>query len=223
MNLYADTGNLLCLKYRMEKRGIKSEIIPVKTGEKIPDFDILFIGGGQDKEMKIIACDLKRKAEMLSYCVHGGKVILAICGGFQLLGEYYKTENETLRLSGALPFFTVAGRKRLIGNFVFETPFGKVAGFENHSGKTYLRRSLTPLGRVITGYGNNGEDGGEGLLYKNTFCTYAHGPVLPKNPALADELIRRALKTDALFPLDDEIENRCREQLLLKYCNNRKI
>ena len=105
----------------------------------------------------------------------------------------------------------------MIGNYVFETSFGKVVAFENHSGKTYLSEELSPLGKVITGFGNNGEDKTEGLLFKNTFATYAHGPVLPKNPELADEIIRRALKTHTLYQIDDEIENACHNQLVERF------
>ena len=218
LNLYGDSGNVLCLYQRLRKRHFGAEILPVGIGEKIPEFDILFIGGGQDKEMKIIAPDLRRKSDMLSYCIKSGKTLLAICGGYQILGEYYKTyDGSVMKLSGALPFCTVGGKERMIGNFVFETPFGSVAGFENHSGKTYLDKSLSPLGRIISGFGNNGSDGGEGLLYKNTFCTYAHGPVLPKNPVLADEIIRRATGINNLEAIDDAIENACHDQLVKRF------
>ena len=215
LNLYGDIGNLICLIQRLSKRGYRAEVENIKIGDRLNDFDILLIGGGQDKEMNIIARDLKRKSEMLAYSINCGKTVFAVCAGFQLLGRYYKSsDGKILSLSSALDFYTVSSDKRMIGNTVYETPFGRVAGFENHSGKTYLPESLSPLGRVISGYGNNGEDNGEGLLYKNTFATYAHGPVLPKNPALADELIKRALKCDELMPLDDEAENRCHNQLI---------
>lgn len=218
LSLYGDSGNVLCLKKRLEMRNIKAEIIEVKIGEDIPDFDIMFIGGGQDREMEIIHRDLRRKSEMLSYCVSCGKVILAICGGFQLLGEYYETADKSImKMSSALPFYTVASKKRMIGNYVFETPFGTVAGFENHSGRTYLPNNLSPLGTVVSGFGNNGADQTEGVLFNNTFGTYAHGPVLPKNPALADELIRRALCCDELAEIDDITENLCHSYLVRKF------
>jgi hypothetical protein len=117
---------------------------------------------------------------------------------------------------GILPFYTVGSNERMIGNFVYQTDFGKVVGFENHSGKTYLSQSLTPLGKIITGFGNNGDDGYEGVIYKNTFGTYAHGPVLPKNPAFADEIISRAVKED-LQPIDDTLENICHNQLIARF------
>lgn len=218
LNLYGDSGNVLCLYNRLIRRGYKTEVTHINIGDKINDFDILFIGGGQDKEMKIIAKDLKRKSDMLSYCIEQGKTILAICGGYQLLGDYYTSiDGEQIKLSSALPFYTVAGEKRMIGNFVYQTAFGKVVGFENHAGKSYLKGNLSPLGKIITGFGNNGEDATEGLLYKNTFGTYAHGPVLPKNPAFADELIKRALHTDDLMTLDDTIEIKCHNQLVSRF------
>lgn len=218
LNLYGDDGNILCLYNRLVWRGYSVEVHRVEIGDKIPNFDILFIGGGQDREMQIISSDLKRKSDMLCYCVNDNKVILAICGGYQILGEYYKTaDGKSISLTSALPFYTVAGEKRLIGNIVFKTDFGTVVGFENHSGKTYLSNTLNPLGSVLSGFGNNGKDKGEGVLYRNTFGTYAHGPVLPKNPLLADEIIKRALSIDELAPLDDEIEFKCNEQLIKRF------
>ncbi len=216
LNLYGDNGNILCIKKRLEKRGITLEIIPVECGEKIPDFDLMFIGGGQDREMDIISHDIRKKGDFLKYAINSGKVVFAVCGGYQLLGEYYLTaEDKKIRLSGALPFYTEGGKKRMIGNLVFETPFCTAVGFENHSGKTYLN-GLSPLGRVISGFGNNGEDGSEGLLYKNVFCTYAHGPLLPKNPVLCDELLSRAAKR-RLEAIDDELETRCGRELIKRF------
>ena len=214
LNLYGDSGNVLCLCKRLIKRGYGVEICEIGIGDIIPDFDIMFIGGGQDKEMRIIESDLRRKSEMLSYCVNSGKTVFAICGGYQMLGEYYETkDNEVIKLSSALPFYTVGSDKRKIGNIVFETEVGKIVGFENHSGKTYLDDSLKPFGRVIKGYGNNGGKG-EGVQFKNTIGTYAHGPVLPKNPALADNLIMRALGVKKLEDIDDEIEVLCHNSLI---------
>ena len=217
MNLYGDSGNVLCLYNRLARRSYKSEIVRVGIGDKIPNFDIMFIGGGQDREMQIIKRDLKRKSATLSYYVEQGKTVLAICGGYQILGDYYKTASgEIVSLSSCLPFYTVSGEGRMVGNTVFSTSFGTVVGFENHASKTYLSDKLKPFGTVVSGFGNNGEDKTEGLLYKNTFCTYAHGPVLPKNPALADEILKRALKTD-LQPIDDKFENLCHDSLVKKF------
>ena len=216
LNLYGDNGNLLCLKRRIEQRSIKTEIREVGIGELIPDFDIMVIGGGQDREMGIISSDLKRKSEMLSYCVKSGKVVFSVCAGFQLLGEYYKTaDGKIIKLTCALPFYTVAGENRKIGNIITSTPFGKIAGFENHSGITHLSEKLSPLGKVISGFGNDGK--AEGVLFCNTFATYLHGPVLPKNPSLADEIIKRALKTDELSALDDGLENKCHSYLVKRF------
>ena len=217
LNLYGDSGNVLCLQKRLERRHYGCEVLRIGIGESLPEGDILFIGGGQDAEMKLVAKDVRRKAEALRYHVENGGVLLAICGGYQLLGECYRTaDGEELRLSGVLPFYTVGGEKRLIGNTVFDTVFGRVVGFENHSGKTYLSSGLKPLGTVVTGAGNNGEDGGEGLLYQNTFCTYAHGPVLPKNPRLADALLCRAVGCE-LPPTDDALETRCHNELVRRF------
>lgn len=216
MNLYGDSGNVLCLQHRLKARGYDTAVLEIGIGDVIPDFDILFIGGGQDREMKLVAYDLRKKAEMLRYAVHCGKTVLAICGGYQLLGDYYKTySGDTLRLSGALPFYTEGSKNRMVGNTVTDTPFGKIVGFENHSGRTFLG-GIPPLGTVITGYGNNGIDKTEGLLFQNTFGTYAHGPVLPKNPALADELLRRALGCE-LPALEDGIENLCHNRLVRRF------
>ncbi len=218
LNLYGDGGNVLCLYNRLVWRGYSCEVSHINMGDRITDFDILFIGGGQDREMKIISKDLKRKSDMLSYCVREGKVILAICGGYQLLGDFYRTyEGEEIKLTSALPFYTVGSQERMIGNFVYDTSFGKVVGFENHSGKTYLSKKLSPLGTIIKGFGNNGEDKTEGVLYKNTFATYAHGPVLPKNPAFADELIKRVTGEQELKSLDDREENLCHANLIKRF------
>ena len=217
LNLYADTGNIRCLTQRLTQRHFGCETVAVGIGENLPEGDLLFIGGGQDREMQLVAKDVRRKAAMLAYWIHSGKPVLAICGGYQLLGEYYKTAGGSeLKLAGVLPFYTVGTPERMIGNTVFDTVFGRVVGFENHSGKTYLTGSLQPLGRVVRGYGNNGEDGGEGLLYLSTVCTYSHGPVLPKNPRLADELIRRMTGT-VPAPLDDALEWQCHNSLISRF------
>ncbi len=223
LNLYGDSGNVLCLYYRLKKRGFNAEIVKAGKGDKIPDFDILFIGGGQDREISIIEKDLKRKSDAISYYIESGKTVLAICGGYQLLGEYFKTnDNRVIRLSGALPFYTEGSKKRMIGNIVMSTPFGKIVGFENHSGRTHLSEELNPLGSIIMGYGNNGSDGKEGLLYKNTFCTYLHGPVLPKNPKFADEILRRSVPQIDHYPLDDNLETLCHNSLIARFSRLRK-
>ena len=145
-------------------------------------------------------------------------MVLAICGGYQMLGKYYQMyTGERLDYIGAVDFYTVGEKERLIGNYAFDTEFGRVIGFENHSGRTYLGKGVAPLGKMVSGYGNNGRDGTEGVHYKNTFCTYSHGPVLPKNPALADKLIETAMRrrdpSFALTPLDDSAEDFARDQV----------
>lgn len=217
MNLYADAGNLHCLQYRINKMGYQTKMLSCGIGDKIPEFDIMLVGGGQDKEIDIIQKDIVRKAPSLKYYIENEKTILAICGGYQLLGEYFQKENTIIKLSGILPFYTVACGDRAVGNIVYKTDFGKVVGFENHSGKTYLQNGLKPLGKVVCGVGNNDEDKGEGIIYNNVFCTYAHGPVLPKNPNFADELIRRALRLSVLPKLDDDLEKKCQNQLVNRF------
>lgn len=152
-----------------------------------------------------------------------GKVMLAICGGYQMLGKYYKThDGKMLEYIGAIDFYTEGKDERMIGNFAYKTKEGiEVVGFENHSGRTYLGQGVEPLGKMIKGFGNNGEDGTEGVRYKNTFGTYSHGPVLPKNPQLADLLISLAVKNKygscTLEPLDDELEDKARAQVMKLY------
>lgn len=217
LNLYGDAGNVSCLYNRLIWRGCKVEIAGIGIGDKITDFDIMFIGGGQDREMNIISRDLKRKAEMIAYSIESGKTVLAICGGFQILGQYYRAaDGNELSLTGALPFYTIGSSQRMIGNIVTQTKYGRLVGFENHSGKTYLSGGLSPLGTVVTGFGNNGKDKTEGVEYKNTFATYLHGPLLPKNPAFADEILSRALN-EKLDSLDDYYENQCHRLLIERF------
>lgn len=205
LNLYGDRGNVIALRKRCEWRKIQANVIPVGIG--IPfdaeQYDIVFIGGGQDYQQKILQPDLLRQKgdEIRSYIRHGG-VMLAICGGYQLLGNYYQTpDGRQLKFLGAMDFATVGGKERMIGNLVFQSDLlqtessgGILVGFENHSGKTYLGPDVKPLGRVLRGYGNNGEDHTEGAVFQNTICSYGHGSLLPKNPVLADYLIGAALK-----------------------------
>lgn len=217
LNLYGDNGNIICLKYRLEKRGYKVKVVQVNQGDTIPDFDIMFIGGGQDREMSILENDIRRKSDKLYNSVNSGKTILAICGGFQLLGEYYQTGDKKIMLSGAMPFYTIGSNKRMIGNIVTKSRYGNLVGFENHSGKTYLSTDLKPLGKVVRGYGNNATDRFEGVEFKNTFGTYMHGPVLPKNPQFADEIISRFIPQIKDMPLNDELEKLCHNSLVSRF------
>lgn len=218
LNLYGDTGNISCLAQRLRWRGIEALITPLPIGETadFTKFDLFFVGGGQDFEQEVLLEDLHRgKARELISAVEDGKVFLAICGGYQMLGRYYKTHTgEQCDFIGALDLYTEGTDKRMIGNYMFELPpengGGNIVGFENHSGKTWLGSGVTPLGRVLSGFGNNGEDGTEGARYKNVFGTYSHGPLLPKNPAFADMLLLTALRLRypqaELAPLDDALE-----------------
>lgn len=214
MNLYADHGNILALTKRCEWRGIKTEVIEYEPGDKIPDdIDIIFGGGGQDSGQEIIAKDLPKIAPKLKKLIENGTPTLVICGLYQLFGNFFETaEGKSLEGARILNLTTKAGPNRLIGNIVIDSSdFGEVVGYENHSGLTNLGEGLNPFGTVISGHGNNGEDQTEGARYQNCIGTYLHGPLLPKNPAVADFLIREALSRQAkkpieLKPLDDSLE-----------------
>ena len=198
MNLYGDMGNVIALKKRMEWRNVECEIKEIKIGER-PDFtkaDVLFLGGGQDRGQKIIEKELLFHKEPIKELIENGLPCLLICGGYQLFGKYFKTKDGSI-INGIEVFdaWTIAGEKRMIGNIIVESPvFGKIVGFENHSGKTYLGKESAPMGKVIKGYGNNGIDGAEGILFKNVIGTYLHGPFLPKNFQATDWIIKQALK-----------------------------
>ncbi|MGE5628274.1 MAG: type 1 glutamine amidotransferase [Solirubrobacterales bacterium] len=224
LNVYGDIGNILILKYRAEKRGIKVNIFDVSIGDVFQGekYDIVFFGGGQDYEQSIVSNDLiEMKKFALTEYIEAGKVFLSICGGYQLLGKYYTTpDGEKLPGLEILDIYTEAGDKRFIGNTaVYNEAFDEsYVGFENHSGRTYIG-DLKPLGKVINGYGNNGEDGYEGCIYKNTYGTYFHGSLLSKNPELADRLIKTALEikygdTVELETLNDSIEIKAKKYII---------
>lgn len=223
LNVYGDTGNILILKYRAMKRNIKVNVINISTGDKFDEtkYDIVLFGGGQDYEQSIVSKDiLDNKAYGLKKYIEDEKVFLAICGGYQLLGKYYTTpQGEKLEGLSILDIYTEGGKDRFIGNTViFNEEYKETyVGFENHSGRTYIG-NLKPLGRVIKGYGNNGEDSFEGCIYKNTFCTYFHGSLLSKNPELADRILTKALCNKygeiSLEPLDDTLELRGKEIII---------
>lgn len=222
LNLYGDSGNVLCLEKRILWRGIDCITQRMVSGAPydFKDCDIIFIGGGQDFEQTLVLRELSRGTDYnLKNAVENETVVLAVCGGFQLLGKYYETHTgDIMNFTGVLDFYTIGGEKRLIGNYAFKTEEKiRILGFENHSGRTYLGDNLKPLGKIIKGFGNNGKDKTEGARYKNTFGTYCHGPMLPKNPDFADMLIERALirkygKAD-LIPLDYSIELLARKQV----------
>lgn len=226
LNLYGDRGNIIALTERMKARNIEVITDQITMGKSFnaDDYDILFVGGGQDFEQDVLLDDLKKGKDLeIKKAIESGKVFLAICGGYQMLGKYYKTyDGKKLEYMGALDFYTEGKEERMIGNYAFKTKEGiEIVGFENHSGRTYLGKNVEPLGKMIKGYGNNGEDGTEGVRYKNTFGTYSHGPILPKNAQFADLLISKAVenkygKTE-LIPLDDTLELKAQQQVMKLY------
>ena len=219
MNIYADRGNILFLKRRCEWRGIGFENVAAGPGDPVDPgaHDLLYIGGGQDRDQKLVAADLVAgKRQGIAEAVADGAALLAVCGGYQLLGHSYELGDERIEGLGIADLETVreAG-PRLIGNVAIEVDLGEgprtLAGFENHGGRTYLGSRAQALGRVIKGHGNNGSDGWEGVRSGNLIGTYLHGPLLPKNAWLADWLIqiaigRRTGTEPDLEPLDDELE-----------------
>ena len=223
LNLYGDRGNILCMKKRLEWRGISVNVGEVSIGQKLEakKYDLLFIGGGQDFEQEVLLPDLRgEKTEELKAAIEDGLPVLAICGGYQMLGQYYKTwDGVQCDFTGALDLYTVGSKQRMIGNYMFtcEELGCTVVGFENHSGKTYLGEKVRPVGKVLAGFGNNGEDGLEGARYKNVFATYSHGSLLPKNPLIADFVLKTALERKygmmELKPLDDTLETAAHEYM----------
>ena len=196
MNIYGDTGNVLALRKRLEWRGIEADIVPVEIGEELPaDIDLLVSGGGQDRGASTVEDDLITRKSVLQSMHDDGVTMLLVCGTYQLFGHRFVThKNEEILGIGVLDVETFAGDERLIGNITTQTDFGPMVGYENHSGLTYVGKSAKPLGRVTSGAGNNGLDASEGAYSNNVFGTYLHGPILPKNPQFADELILRALE-----------------------------
>ena len=218
LNLYGDGGNIRALENRLRWRGLDASVRPLPLGEAdaLTGYDLIFIGGGQDFEQEVLLEDLHRgkAAEILS-AVEDGKTFLTICGGYQMMGNYYEThEGVRCDFIGAVDLYTVGSPVRMIGNYKYrctnDNGGSLVVGFENHSGKTYLGNGVSPLGTVEAGYGNNGEDGTEGVRYQNVFGTYSHGPVLPKNPEFCDYILKTALErrygSAQLEPLGDREE-----------------
>jgi len=219
MNIYADRGNILFLQRRCEWRDIGFSLAAAGPGDGLDPaaHDLLYLGGGQDRDQRSVALDLvATKREALTAAVDDGAVLLAVCGGYQLLGHRYRLGEEQLPGLGLADLETVREPgPRLIGNVAIEVDLGDgprtIAGFENHGGRTYLGQGATPLGRVLSGFGNNGRDGFEGVRRGNMIGTYLHGPLLPKNAWLADRLIALALERrygsrPDLKPLDDRLE-----------------
>ncbi len=216
MNIYADRGNLLLLQRRCQWRGLGFSLTSVGLGDELdPDSaDLFYIGGGQDRDQKLCALDLASVKRDALHAVAGrGGMILAVCGGYQLLGHSYQLGDEKLPGVGLVDLRTVrADGPRLIGNVAIEVELEPgvkqvLAGFENHGGRTHLGASTHPLGRVLKGHGNNGSDGVEGVREGSVIGTYLHGPLLPKNAWFADWLIATALRlTEPMTPLNDDLE-----------------
>jgi CobQ-like glutamine amidotransferase family enzyme len=220
LNIYADRGNIAVLERRAAWRGIGFDYRTIGLGDEVnPDeHDLYYVGGGQDREQALIAPDLATKGGRLREAVEAGAAFLAVCGGYQLLGRFYRDRSGAeLPGIGLLPHYTVAGERRMIGDVLLECELEPgqqrtLAGFENHAGRTYLDEGAEPLGRVVAGFGNNGDDGLEGSRVGNALGTYLHGPLLPRNPWLADWLIARALarrlgNPPDLEPLPDDFES----------------
>jgi CobQ-like glutamine amidotransferase family enzyme len=219
LNIYADRGNIAVFARRAALRGIDLEVAAIGRGE-LPtpgEHDLFYVGGGQDREQALIAPDIAAKGPALAEAVAGGAAVLAVCGGYQLLGRYYRDRYGS-ELPGAciLPLHTVAGDRRMIGDVLLECSFDgsrrTLAGFENHVGRTILDGGADPLGRVVSGFGNDGEGGFEGCRLGRVIGTYLHGPLLPRNPWLADWLLAQASAhrtggdPPELAPLDDQLE-----------------
>jgi lipid II isoglutaminyl synthase (glutamine-hydrolysing) len=214
MNIYGDRGNIIALQRRAGWRGMTVATELIGIGDPVPDdIDVYFFGGGQDQEQIAVSTDLRgSKGERIRDAVEAGAAMLAICGGYQLLGHVYRPHDaDPLPGIGLFDAETVAGHERFIGNVVVDSPWGELVGFENHSGLTYLADGAQPAGKVRVGRGNNGKDGTEGAMHKHAVGCYLHGSLLPKNPALTDWLIASSLKRRgievAFEPLDDAIES----------------
>jgi len=223
LNIYADRGNMMVLAERCRRRGIGFELVGCGPGDPLPRADLYYLGGGQDRDQALVADDLRRRAGDLRIAAEAGAIVLGVCGGYQMLGHRYLGHHgDEIPGIGLVDLETVAGGTRMIGNVSIECDLDgsrlTVAGFENHAGRTTLGDGLRPLGRVLHGNGNNGRDGGEGVLAGSVIGTYIHGPLLPKNPALADWLIRRALEPRdgvvELAPLDDRLADEARRVAL---------
>jgi len=217
LSIYADRGNVLVLERRARWRGIDVRVVPLAPGDDLDAAvaDIILIGGGQDRDQVIVADELRRQTPAIRSAVDDGAALLAVCGGFQLLGHRYRGhQGDEIVGTGLVDLETEAGDGRLIGNVLVDCTLNgtrhDLVGFENHAGRTTLGSDVTALGRVVAGGGNNGVDGLEGCQAERIVGTYIHGPLLPKNPWLADQLLAWALArrggTGPLEPLDDRLE-----------------
>jgi lipid II isoglutaminyl synthase (glutamine-hydrolysing) len=210
MNIYGDMGNIIVLVKRLEWRGYEVEVRSVEIGKPFDwrDVDIVFGGGGQDSGQLVMGPDLLTRGEELKALANDGVPMLVICGTYQLFGRGFTTmEGQLLPGIDIFRASTIGSRARMIGNIEIESPFGRLVGFENHSGQTILETNQEPLGKVVKGFGNNPKSKREGAILNNVIGTYMHGPVLPKNPALADHLISEALKRHGVHELEPLVDN----------------
>jgi CobQ-like glutamine amidotransferase family enzyme len=215
LNIYADRGNIAVLSERARSRGHELAVRAIGMRDVVPvgEIDLFYIGGGQDREQALVAHDLAGKASALREAVDSGAAFLAVCGGYQLLGRYYRdVAGDEQPGIGLLPLHTIADKRRMIGDVLLDCTWAgqTLAGFENHAGRTVLDEGAEPLGRVLSGFGNDGESGHEGARYKRAYGTYLHGPLLPRNPWFADHVLSEALAhaggPTELTPLADELE-----------------
>jgi lipid II isoglutaminyl synthase (glutamine-hydrolysing) len=224
LNIYADRGNMAVLARRAAWRGHELEVRELGLDDEVRpgEHDLYYVGGGQDREQELIAPALAAKGEALREAAEAGAAVLAVCGGYQLLGRFYRDQSgDELPGVGLFPLHTLAGERRMIGDVLLECELepGEVrtlAGFENHAGRTYLDERAEPLGRVVAGFGNDGRSGYEGCRVGRALGTYLHGPLLPRNPWLADWLLAQALAhrtggLPAFDPLPDELEAQAHE------------
>jgi len=221
MNLYGDSGNIMVLKKRCKLRGIDVNVVEICADDEIDikDADIVFLGGGSESDLKKAGERLIKYKSIFETYRDSDGVMLFVCESCQLLGRYYYCAEEKLEGLSLCDIYTEKGDKKLIGNVCIDTQFGVIAGFENHTAKTYLGNDAMPLGKVIRGHGNNGEDKNEGIFYKNIFGTNLHGPILPKNPELADVIIKKALvrkysENVELSMIDDELAMKAKSYVL---------
>jgi lipid II isoglutaminyl synthase (glutamine-hydrolysing) len=219
LNIYADRGNIAVLARRAAWRGHELDVRAVSVGDGVRpgEHDLFYVGGGQDREQALVATDLAAKGDVLREAAAAGAAVLAVCGGYQLLGRFYRDRSGAeLPGVGVLPLHTVAGERRMIGDVLLECELepGRrrtLAGFENHAGRTYLDAGAEPLGRVVAGFGNDGASGFEGCRAGRAIGTYLHGPLLPRNPWLADWLLAQAMafrtgEESRFEPLEDRLE-----------------
>ncbi len=234
MNIYGDKGNIIALVKRCENRNISVNLTEVDINEKInfDNFDLIFAGGGQDRNQEIIANDLQSKKKQIEKAIKNNKVFLLICGSYQLFGHYFQTfDQKKIPGISILDIYTIASNQRKIENVIFEinknlslgSSLKTIVGFENHSGNTFINKNsqTQALGKVLSGFGNNGQDKTEGAYYKNCFGTYCHGPFLPKNPHFTDYLIKLALenkyhKEIILNQINDNLEFQAHNFILQK-------